>query len=63
MSLKKLLGIHGNTISEAEIYQKIDEAKKNNLEWVEITDLDGSKIRMHIPQIIYDEQLMTGYGW
>lgn len=60
MSLKKLLGLPAEGISECEIYSKIAEAMRNNIEEVDITDPEGNLIRIHIPSLHFDPVLMNG---
>lgn len=60
MSLKKLLGLGFSNVSDEEIMGKIAEATKMHVEFIEITDTNGDKVRIHIPSIPFDEQLMYG---
>ena len=60
MSLKALLGISSGSMSDCEIYAMIGEAIRKNLEDIEITDPEGNVVRIHIPSLHFDPQLMNG---
>ena len=51
MSMKILLGLSGEEISEAEIVAKIQQAKEDRVNVVEFSLKDGSKIRIELPSI------------
>jgi hypothetical protein len=58
MSIKKLLGIEFDHISDEEILEKIEEAKKSKQTHIEIIDPEGSIIRIDIPSLKLDRGLM-----
>ncbi|MBR9692253.1 hypothetical protein GOV06_05720 [Candidatus Woesearchaeota archaeon] len=58
MSIKKLLGIEFDHITDDEIMEKIAEAKKNKQTHIEITDPEGTIIKIDIPDIPLDKKLM-----
>ena len=59
MSLKHLLGL-GAGFSDEEIMAKISEAMKKHVNFIEIKDSEGGLVKIHIPTIVFDEQLMYG---
>ncbi|MBD3355354.1 hypothetical protein GF361_05200 [Candidatus Woesearchaeota archaeon] len=58
MSIKKLLGIDHDHISDEEIVEKIREAKKQDKDHIEITDPEGNTIKIDIPDMDLDPELM-----
>ena len=51
MSLKELFGLTNEDISDSEIIAKLKEAQKNNLNTLEFTKKDGSKIMLMLASI------------
>lgn len=51
MSLKVLLGLAGEDISESEIAARIEQAKEDRTNVAEFTLKDGSKVRIELPSI------------
>ena len=60
MSLKKLLDLEGEDITEDEILAKIKDAQKNNTDTIEITKKDGSKVTIRIPRIVFEHVTRLG---
>ena len=58
MSIKKLLGIEHDHISDEEIMEKMREAKKQGLTHIEITDPEGNIIKIDIPEMKLDRGMM-----
>ena len=58
MYLKKMLGLDDSEISEEEIMEKIAEARKNNIQDIEIRDTKGGIIKIHTASMTFDEELM-----
>ncbi|MEE9525591.1 MAG: hypothetical protein V3V78_03220 [Candidatus Woesearchaeota archaeon] len=60
MSMKMLLGIGDQDhISDEEIMAKIEEAKKKNECHIEIEDEEGNIIKIDIPELKFDKELMN----
>jgi hypothetical protein len=55
--LKHMLELDDVDIDELEILQKLDEAYRNNWEWVEFTDNHGNSIKMHLHNLPFDPEL------
>lgn len=53
MSLKKLLGISDKNITDIEIAEKIKEAQKKELDFIEL-NIDGDIIKISLPHIAFD---------
>lgn len=49
MSLKNLLGLTDANISDSEIMAKVAEAMRKNLSEIEFIKLDGSRIKIELP--------------
>jgi hypothetical protein len=62
MSLKSLIGLNNSTITDEEISKKIEEAMKRNIENIEIFDQEGHTIRIHVPSLSFDKDLMNNTG-
>ncbi|PIZ50809.1 hypothetical protein COY27_05830 [Candidatus Woesearchaeota archaeon CG_4_10_14_0_2_um_filter_33_13] len=60
MSTKKLLGLENCPLTEAEIMQRIAEAKKNNIKVVEFI-FDQHKVSVKVSQV-HPEGLMRGWA-
>ena len=63
MTLKKLLGLNQSRITEWEICAKIAEAQKLGLEEVDFTDEFGNIVKIHIPSMHFDPDLMTSVDY
>ena len=60
MSLKDLFGLSDENISDSEIIAKLKDAQKNNLNTIEFTRKDGSKITVEIPNIDLSRTTLLG---
>ena len=58
MSIKKLLGIEHDHITDEEILEKIKEAQEKKQTHIEITDPEGHTIKINIPNLKLDRGLM-----
>ena len=58
MSIKKLLGIEHDHITDEEILEKIKQAQENKQTHIEITDPEGHTIKINIPNLKLDRKLM-----
>ncbi|MBW2996652.1 hypothetical protein KY332_05135 [Candidatus Woesearchaeota archaeon] len=58
MSIKTLLGIEHDHITDEEILEKIEEAQEKKQTHIEITDEEGNVIKIELPDLKLDRKLM-----
>lgn len=63
MSLKNLLGLTDANISDSEIMAKVAEAMRKNLSEIEFVKLDGSRIKIELPNDIAFDPSMDLGSW
>ena len=61
MSLKNLIGLTDVNISDCDIIAKIAEAKHKGLSEIEFIKLDGSRIKIKLPNsLVFDPSMDIG---
>jgi hypothetical protein len=58
MSIKNLLGIEHDNITDEEILEKIEEAQENKQTHIEIPDAEGNVVKIELPNLKLDRKLM-----